>query len=103
MPYIKREDRAPIDEHLLALSKQINSPGEFNYAVSKLAHLLLVGKLNYTNINTLIGAMECAKLELYRIIAAPYEDAKRYQNGCVSGLTSMMGDFGPNRHYEEGK
>lgn len=28
-----------------------------------------------------IGALECTKLELYRRVAAPYEDAKREING----------------------
>jgi hypothetical protein len=30
--------------------------------------------------------LECAKLELYRMIAAPYEDKKRLANGPVSEL-----------------
>jgi len=30
--------------------------------------------------------LECAKLELYRMIAAPYEDTKIKENGSVSDL-----------------
>jgi hypothetical protein len=30
--------------------------------------------MRYHHINTAIGALECAKLELYRRVAAPYED-----------------------------
>ena len=31
----------------------------------------------------LIGVLECAKLELYRRVAAPYEDDKIDENGDV--------------------
>jgi hypothetical protein len=31
----------------------------------------------------MIGVLECAKLELYRRVAAPYEDAKCEDNGDV--------------------
>ena len=37
-----------------------------------------------------IGALECAKLELYRRIAAPYEDTKIQENGEV--YTKLVGD-----------
>ena len=30
-----------------------------------------------------MGALECAKLELYRRVAAPYEDVKIMENGDV--------------------
>jgi hypothetical protein len=31
----------------------------------------------------MIGALECCKLELYRMLIAPYEDAKINENGGV--------------------
>jgi len=34
-------------------------------------------------INEVIGVLECAKLELYRRVAAPYEERKRIENGEV--------------------
>jgi len=39
--------------------------------------------MNYRNINELVGVFECAKLELYRRVASPYEDEKIQSNGDV--------------------
>ncbi len=39
--------------------------------------------LRYSKINSLIGVLECAKLELYRRVAAPYENDKIDENGDV--------------------
>ena len=58
--------------------------GEFNFLVTDLAdNCLLAWGLNYANINALIGALECVKLELYRRVAAPYENVKINVNGDV--------------------
>jgi hypothetical protein len=38
---------------------------------------------NYALLNELIGVLECAKLELYRRVASPYEDEKIQSNGDV--------------------
>ena len=43
-------------------------------------------KLCYATLNEVIGVLECAKLELYRMVAAPYEDEKRIMNGNISDL-----------------
>jgi hypothetical protein len=61
--------------------------GELNYLITSLLHTFLKkqGK-NYGNINTLIGVLECTKLELYRMVAAPYEDVKKLTNGAISDL-----------------
>ena len=40
-------------------------------------------RISYSRINELIGVLECAKIELYRRIAAPYEDDKSRINGDV--------------------
>ena len=37
----------------------------------------------YSKINAIIGILECIKLELYRRVAAPYEDVKAAENGDV--------------------
>ena len=44
---------------------------------------LLVESLSYAEINRIIGALECAKLEIYRRLAVPYEDEKIILNGDV--------------------
>ena len=79
MPYIVNSAREQLDDGGLP-----NSAGELNYMISSLIdeYLPEYGK-NYTNINEVIGVLECAKLELYRRVAAPYEDEKIEQNGDV--------------------
>ena len=79
MPYIVDSAREQLDDGGLP-----NSAGELNYMISSLIdeYLHEYGK-NYTNINEVIGVLECAKLELYRRVAAPYEDEKIEQNGDV--------------------
>jgi len=42
--------------------------------------------LSYTFINDCVGALEGAKLELYRRVASPYEDKKIAENGDVYPL-----------------
>lgn len=84
MPYIKQEDREFFDERLTFNTTALHSPGDLNYCITKLVnHYIAVHGKNYANINAAIGALECAKLELYRRIASPYEDSKIQQNGDV--------------------
>jgi len=56
--------------------------GELNYAITILC-LKYAGQFNYAKINEVIGVLECAKLEFYRRLAAPYEDTKIKENGDV--------------------
>lgn len=77
MPYIKFEGRGNA-----ALDPQ--NAGELNYAITSLIDEYLVNQgLSYVQINKVIGVLECAKLELYRRVAAPYEDTKITENGDV--------------------
>jgi len=80
MPYIKPERR----EAILAGAKPQDA-GELNFAISILVdnYLKDKGDIRYARINEVVGAMDCAKLELYRRIAAPYEDLKIEENGDV--------------------
>lgn len=76
MPYIPKEDRD---------SPSVHTPGHLNYLISKTCHLYLEEHgLNYKELNAIIGVLECAKLEFYRIVASKYEDQKRLSNGSVS-------------------
>jgi hypothetical protein len=43
----------------------------------------LADELSYSKINEVIGVLECAKQELYRRVASPYEDSKKEANGDV--------------------
>ena len=60
------------------------NPGELNYAFTRMAlgYIERHGK-DYQHISEVIGALECAKLEFYRRLAAPYEDTKIAENGDV--------------------
>lgn len=87
MPYIKKEKRDELFVPIAQLSELITCEGDLNYIITTLTHMELMKKgLNYQHVNNLIGALECAKLELYRVIAAPYEDIKMKENGNVSSL-----------------
>jgi hypothetical protein len=63
-------------------------PGVVNYTLSRLLHqqILMEQGPNYKFLNEQVGVLECIKLELYRQIAAPYEDKKKRENGAVSDL-----------------
>lgn len=79
MPYIKEEDR----EQIADFNHPVNA-GELNYKIT----LLLIEYLenngkNYQKMNDIMGALEGAKLEFYRRVAAPYEDQKIKENGDV--------------------
>jgi len=79
MPYLTKAVRASLND-----GRVQNEAGELNYLITKLcdAFLMKTG-LSYKNINQAIGALECAKLELYRRVAAPYEEKKCRENGEV--------------------
>ena len=79
MPYIKAEDRNLMDDGALPRTE-----GELNYTISTLLDEYLAEYgFNYANLNKVVGVLECAKLEIYRRMAAPYEDQKMQENGDV--------------------
>lgn len=82
MPYIKPDDRPGLDVTQRIAFERATTPGELNFQITRLCDDYLDG-LNYQGINDVIGALECAKLELYRRLAAPYEDTKIQANGDV--------------------
>ncbi len=78
MPYLPPGNRQVLDEGLPPLTA-----GELNYCITKLIDAYLARAVNYSRINEVVGVLECAKLELYRRLAAPYEDIKIRRNGDV--------------------
>lgn len=80
MPYITEGQRKELDK-----GRVVITPGELNYQVSKLAteYLKAKGEERYFVYNEIIGALECAKFELYRRMIAPYEDKSIKKNGDV--------------------
>jgi hypothetical protein len=82
MPYIKSANRVAFDAEIMALVVKITCEGDANYVITR----VIAGATrtrNYANINAAIGVLECAKLELYRRLAAPYEDRKIGENTDV--------------------
>lgn len=79
MPYINQTRRDQLTDDFP------NNPGELNYAITMLIkkYFERPGKGNYQAINDIVGALEGAKLEFYRRVAAPYEDKKIAENGDV--------------------
>ena len=91
MPYIDPKARQLMDDDIQMLRTWIKSPGQLNYAISKLIHLYLQEgevnyEINYASLNEVIGVLECAKLELYRKVVSKYEDKMKWSNGPVSEL-----------------
>lgn len=80
MPYVDAEARARLNR-----GGKPQTPGELNYAITRLVdeYLIQKGGIRYAHLNEVVGALECAKLELYRRVAAPYEDQKIAEAGDV--------------------
>jgi hypothetical protein len=84
VPYVKQEARNRVDS-----GEAPRDAGELNYAVTRLVDAYLAaaaeqaGRLRYAHVNEAVGVLECAKLELYRRVAAPYEDEKIAESGDV--------------------
>jgi len=82
MPYIPLERRATLWDNLEYDAPQ--NPGELNYMVSQLCRNYIdTKKLSYQTINDIVGALEGAKLEMYRKVVAGYENQKEFENGKV--------------------
>jgi len=87
MPYITQTQRSIFSDLPKDLGYCCDDAGELNYVFTVIVQHYLSDKgLNYQNINDCIGALESCKLELYRRIAAPYEDEKIEQNGDVKSI-----------------
>lgn len=85
MPYIDPQTRLGLDPGYVIHPPHPEGPGELNYVITTAIDRYVneQGELNYAKINEVIGVLECAKLELYRRVAAPYEDQKMNDNGEV--------------------
>jgi len=80
MPYIKT------DEILEVRKGGAINAGELNYEFTRVITQYLYKKReSYQTYNDIMGALEGAKLELYRRMIAPYEDNKMEENGDVYG------------------
>lgn len=93
MPYISTVRRNEIDEELEQdqCGWVPQNAGDLNYLTSCfISNYLREKGLKYANLNEMIGALECCKMELYRLIGAPYEDEKMEDNGPVYPPVEML-------------
>ena len=89
MPYITPQERVKLDPAIDALVTAVDSvragsmAGYLNYAITRLLLGTLLAEPSYLQIATATGVLENVKQEMYRRLAAPYEDTKRADNGDV--------------------
>jgi hypothetical protein len=89
MPYIKQEERNNLDHQIDAIIEnlKLDSDVEQEVPVGKLNYVITrilaesIPEERYKHINSIIGVLECAKLEFYRRLAAPYEDGAISKDG----------------------
>lgn len=87
MPYIKKDQRPPIDKLVKPLIDHLNSlpledqDGSLNYIVTKIIKHVYPKK--YFHFNRALGVLTAITQELYRKIVGPYEDTKISENGDV--------------------
>jgi hypothetical protein len=95
MPYIYKNKRQLwSEEDFEKLVKPVENPGEINYVLSSICAAYIKRKgLKYSQINDVIGALECVKLELYRRLASQYEDIKVVENGDIQGYEDILSDL----------
>ena len=80
MPYIKRSDR----EQLAYKNRYADTAGELNYEITMInKHYLSRKGESYQTYNDIVGALTCAKDELYRRKIIPYENKKIKENSDV--------------------
>ncbi len=79
MPYLEAGIRASLLD-----GRKAQKGGELNFLISTLLNDFVQMKgMSYATVNEAMGAIESAKLEFYRRVAAPYEELKAKQNGEV--------------------
>ncbi len=92
MPYIKQSQRENLNPAIDELVNRVRvtceqdkdqPDGMLNYAMTSLLLGTVAKDKRYFNLERAVGCLECCKLELYRRVAAPYENVKAKENGDV--------------------
>lgn len=90
MPYINPNNKVKFEDLTnLMFDTKIETPGELNFLITKLClsflrkHTDTLTFAKYQDYNDVMGALEGAKLEMYRRAVAPYENKKIDENGDV--------------------
>lgn len=86
MPYISKSKREFIDPALdsfkfMTFDSADIDIGTLNYIITRI--LLMTKPERYSDYNSLVGVLECVKLELYRRVVSEFEDKKKETNGDV--------------------
>lgn len=96
MPYIEQSRREEIESFVPqrdiynCLITMDAVAGDLNYLITSMVDsYILANGLSYRTINDIVGALECAKMELYRRVASGYEDSKIKQNGEVYSKVAL--------------
>jgi hypothetical protein len=84
MPYINQSRRREIDfkyNELLEIAGNLTD-GDINYIISNLLNRRIEQKgVSYTVCNSIVGILECAKMEFYNKLVTSYENIKIAENG----------------------
>lgn len=84
MPYIPRKSREVYNPLINSIRSQAPTWGELNYIITSLiVHKLKSRTCGYESLQSGLGLLESAKLELYRREVATYEDDRLADNGDV--------------------
>lgn len=88
MPYISKQARMDLQSDHYA----VQTAGELNYVITQavLAYLDSGGEARYSSLNTAIGVLECAKLELYRRVGVVVEERAIGRNGDLQAYDDLL-------------
>ena len=91
MPYLQDPTHRA---RLITGSSLPQSAAELNFLICDMVDSFLNRQgLTYAHVNEVMGAIECAKLEIHRRVAAPYEDQKAAENGDVFHVAPPTADL----------
>jgi hypothetical protein len=86
MPHVNRDTRERVNIVYSGKGAPQNS-AELNYVISTVLRRYLQKDMCYAKINDCLGALEGAKLEMYRLRAVPYENNAIERNGDIYQTT----------------
>ena len=91
MPYILQSRRDLLDPAINDLGDFMQDVGDLNYCITRLTlHLLMRQGLSYDSINNTLGTAQLAFNEMYRRVAADYEDFKLRENGDLPEMQLLL-------------
>lgn len=84
MPYIEQKRRPRFKQAARDLGNLAECAGDLNYIITEMVHEYIKKTgLKYDTMNSVVGMIECCKLELYRKMVGPYENGAIERNGDV--------------------